>query len=86
MRTSLAEIKQTEDFLTGNMEAGESVIFRSQVLLSPRLRLNLFLQEKLYRLVFRSGRRQLREEIGRIDHRLFSDGAFREPIEQIFIK
>ena len=51
MRTSLNNIKQTEDYLSGQMSAGDSLLFKAKMLIDPSLRLSVVMQQKTYLLI-----------------------------------
>jgi hypothetical protein len=89
MRTSLNELKQAEDFLSGNMEPEEQVVFRAKLLIDPSLRVNVASQHKVYGLVRQYGRKKIREEIESVHQSLFrepSHKTFREKIYSLFLK
>jgi hypothetical protein len=89
MRTSLNELKQTEDFLEGNMEPEDQIVFRTKLLLHPALRINTACQRKVYAAVRQYGRTKLRLEIEEVHQSLFREPAhrsFRDRIYQLFSK
>lgn len=89
MRTSLNDIKQAEDFLSGELKPQDSVLMRARLLIDPVLRMNLAIQQKVYALVKLYGRRKLKEEIEDVHTKIFQDPgrvAYREKITQLFSK
>jgi hypothetical protein len=87
MRTSLNEIKQAEDFLSGNLKPAELLIFRARLLVDPRLRMHVSLLKKTYTLIRLYGREKLRSEITSVHNRMFSDPdriLFQQKILQLF--
>jgi hypothetical protein len=89
MRTSLNEIKQNEAYLFNQMEAGEALAFRAELLVNTRRRFDLGIQERLYSIIRLYGRRQLRAEIEQVHEELFhgtAHASFRQKIARIFNK
>jgi hypothetical protein len=89
MRTSLNDLKQTEDFLAGKLNPQDSVLLRARLLIDPVLRMNMAIQQKIYSLITLYGRRRLKEEIEDVHLRIFKDpnrAAYREEITQLFSK
>lgn len=89
MRTSLTEIKETEQYLQDAMNAPEARVFEARLLTSPLLRINKYFQEKAYTLLRHYHRKQLKAETEAIHQRIFSDpekAAFRQQIALLFKK
>ena len=89
MRTSLNNIKQTEDYLSGQMSAGDSLLFKAKMLIDPSLRLNVVMQQKIYLLVRLYSRQKLKSEIENVHKKIFHDpakAAFRKEIFKYFSK
>ena len=89
MRTSLNEIRDTENFHFGNLKAEESLLFKAKLLLDPFLRLNMLMQTKAYSLIKLYARKKLRAEIGAIQEKIFHDPekrSFREKVIALFLK
>lgn len=87
MRTSLNEIRENEAWLLNRMDAAEALTYRAQLLVNPRRRHDLHIQEKLYAMIRSYGRKQLHAEIMQVHDELFNHAAhrsFREKIARIF--
>lgn len=87
MRTSLAEIQQTEKYLLGEMDPGDALVFEARMLSNPLLKMNVFFQKKAYAVLRAYHRKKLKEEAEAIHQLLFNDPAkkdFREKIFQCF--
>jgi hypothetical protein len=87
MRTSLNNIRQTEDYLKGQMEPVEALLFKARLLTNPLLRMNVRLQQKAYSLISFFHRNQLKQEVNAVHEQLFNDPekeAFRQQISHIF--
>lgn len=48
MRTSLNEIKLIADYLDGNLNPDDRLVFEARLLLEPELSLNVSLQKQIY--------------------------------------
>jgi hypothetical protein len=86
MKTSLTEIKQIDDHITGQLSDGDKLVFDARMILDPLLRFNINVQRKLYTLVKAYGRRSLRSEVTIVQDKLFQDTSFRNEIHTIFSK
>lgn len=89
MRTSLNEIKKTEDFLSGAMSPEDTLLFRARLLLDPDLQQNTSLLERCYSIIRWHGRKELRKQIESVHDRVFTDPhrtTFRQNIEALFLK
>jgi xylose isomerase len=89
MRTSLNELKQTEDFLLDTMRPEEAVVFQAKMLIDPALQRNVRMQQKVYSVIRQYGRKKLRAEIEQVHSTLFQQPqhqSFREKIYQLFSK
>lgn len=89
MRTSLNEIRQIEDYLSGSPDRAERLVFEAKLLTDPVLREKVALQKQVYMLIRAYSRKQLKSELGRIHRRLFRDpekASFRESVFQLFRK
>lgn len=89
MRTSLNELKQTEDFLLDTMRPEETVVFHAKMLIDPAMQRNVRIQQKVYSVVRQYGRKKLRAEIEQVHNILFQQPrhhSFREKIYQLFSK
>ncbi len=86
MKTSLTEIKQIDDHITGQLNDGDKLVFDARLILDPLLRFNIRMQQKLYALVKAYGRRSMRREVTSVQNQLFQDKSFRNEIDTIFSK
>jgi hypothetical protein len=84
MKTSLNEIKQIDDHITGQLSDGENLVIDARMIIDPVLRFNINLQRKLYALVKAYGRRSTRSEVVNVQDKLFQDTKFRNEILTIF--
>lgn len=87
MRTSLSDIQQAENFLSGKLAAGDMLLFKAKLMMDPILRTNVLLQQKVYSLVRMYARRKLRCEIEGIHTKIFTDSEntdYCRRIEQLF--
>jgi len=89
MKTSLNEIRQTENFLSGKLSGEESFVYEALMLINPLLKLNTHLQKKIYSLVKMYGRKKTKEEIEIIHQNLFNHPdqiRFQQNIHHLFLK
>ena len=85
--TILREIKSIDRYLQGTMDPASSVVFEARLLINPTLARRVFFQRKLYSLIKKSGRREIKDEAERIHLKLFNDpskAGFRNEIFKIF--
>ena len=85
----LREIKQIDAYCRGKMDAGSRVVFEAQLLIDPALAIRVQYQQKLYRIIRTSGRRQIKSEVEHVHRKLFSDPSkaeFRRDIFKLFSK
>ena len=86
---TLHETKEIDRYLLGKMSIASRLLFEARLLIDPTLKLRVELQHKLYSIIKRSGRRQMKSEATRIHHQLFSDPAkhdFQRNVFQLFSK
>jgi hypothetical protein len=86
MKTSLNEIKQIDDHITGQLSDGEKLVIDARMIIDPVLRFNINLQQKLYALIKAYSRRTMRSEVANVQDKLFQDTKFRNEILTIFSK
>jgi hypothetical protein len=87
MKTSLTNIKETEDFLLNNLTPENRLLYQAKLLLNPILRAKTSLQQKTYVLVQLYGRRKLKSEIAAVEERIFTDAqhsSFQQNVNNIF--
>ena len=89
MRTSLIETEQIEAHLLQLLDTGDTLVFEARLLLEPEFREKVLWQQKAYRMVHLYGREQLKEEIGAVHQKLFTEEqhkGFRQKILSLFSK
>jgi len=87
MKTSWNSIRMTEEYLSNRLSPEDRLIFEARILIDPVLKMNVFLQKKIYSLVRAYGRKQLKSELQSIEHRLFQSPEkieFQQRVSQIF--
>ena len=87
MKTSISETIKIEKYLLGQLNAGERVLFEARLRRYDSLRISLFFQKALRRLLLLYHRRKLKREIACVHDRLFQDPArihFRESVLKNF--
>ncbi len=87
MRTSLNEIHLIEKYLFADLSKEESRNFNVRLSSDKLLRLNVLMQQQLYRLLLQYHRRTKKKEAEIVQRRLFEDpehGAFQASIHKIF--
>lgn len=87
MRTSLNNIRETEEYLFDILAPVERLIFNARMLVNPLIRRDTYFQKKAYHVIRHYGRKKLREEIGAIETRMFNDGdagSLQNQISKIF--
>ncbi|MEO7992584.1 MAG: hypothetical protein ABI663_23735 [Chryseolinea sp.] len=87
MRTSLNEINAIEQYLNDEFNATEKRVFEERMHHHEALRLNLFLQRKIYRILPFYRRRRIKERAEQIHDQLFhhtENTTFRNSILQLF--
>ena len=83
MRTSLNNIRETEEYLFGILTPVERLIFNARTLVDPLFRRDTHFQKNAYRVIRHYGRKKLREEIEAVETRMFNDGDARSLQNQI---
>jgi len=73
MRTSLNDVRQTEQYLNGQLTPEEVLVFEAKLLTNPILKLNMLFQKKVYLIVAMYHRKKLKEEAEVVHQRLFND-------------
>jgi hypothetical protein len=75
---TLRETKEIDRYLLDTLSPASKILFEAKLLIDPTLKRRVEWQQRLYSLIKRSGRRQLKSEAARLHHQLFSDPAKRE--------
>ncbi len=89
MRTSLSELKTTEDFILGRLSPADAFVFRARLIIDPQLRENVAALKIAYSLISAYGRKKLKAEIASVQEKIFSDPSkieFQKHIHQLFSK
>ena len=75
---TLRETREIDRYLLDKLSPASRLLFEARLLIDPTLKLRVDWQQKLYSIIKRSGRRQMKSEVARVHHQLFSDPAKRE--------
>ena len=81
---TLRETKEIDRYLLDRLSPASWLLFEARLLIDPTLKLRVKFQQKLYSIIKRSGRRQIKAEVRRVHHQLFSDPAKHEYQLKIF--
>jgi len=73
MKTSISDVIQTENFISGQLPADERVLFEARLIVDSSLRVNTFYHRLVHRLVAFSHRKKIKRELENIHERLFQD-------------
>ncbi|HEY5823211.1 MAG TPA: hypothetical protein VIT44_02525 [Cyclobacteriaceae bacterium] len=84
MATSQNNTVKTEKYLMGQLPAGDKLLFDAQLLIDPVLKLNTFVQKRIYSLVQLYGRKELKKEITATQAKIFNNPDFQERVHSIF--
>ena len=84
MATSRNDIIKTEKYLMGQLPTEDKLLFDAQLLIDPVLKLNTFVQKRIYSLVQLYGRRELKKEITATEVKVFNNPDFQNRIHSIF--
>ena len=86
---TLGETKEIDRYLLGKMSIASRLLFEARVLIDPTLKLRVEWQQRLYSIVKRSGRRQMKSEVALIHYQLFNHPEkheFQTNVFQLFSK
>lgn len=87
MRTSLNNIKQTDDYLNGRLSVPEALLFEARLLTDAELADDVHWHKQTLRLVHKHGRNNLRGVIENVHQMLFTQPlhqSFKQKILQLF--
>lgn len=70
MRTSLNNIKTIDDYLLGNMEPGDTLLFEANILLNGKLREDVLCQQDTHAIIRQYGRKNIKAEIKAVQQTL----------------
>ena len=76
MRTSLNELQEIEQHLSGGQDPQDSLLFHAKQVLDPGLNEKIFWQERSYHMIEQYGRKQLRKEIAEVENMLFQSPKY----------
>ncbi|WP_406823489.1 hypothetical protein [Pedobacter sp. KACC 23697] len=89
MKTSLNELRLIEHYLLSDGKDGERFLFEAKMILQPKLKQQVYWQNKTYQMVRDYGRKQLKNEINNIHETLFNTAehkSFRQKVMRLFRK
>ena len=75
---TLRETREIDRYLLDKLSPASRLLFEARLLIDPTLKLRVDWQQKLYSIIKRSGRRQMKSEVALVHRQLFSDPAKRE--------
>lgn len=87
MRTSLNDIRNIENYLEGKLNPEELLVFQARLLSDPVLKLNVYVQQKVYSILRLYHRKKLKEEVETVHQRVFGDPLkvkFQQAVYQLF--
>ncbi len=73
MRTSRNNTQRIERYLLGSLSAPDKLVFEAQLLLQPKLRMELYFQKKACQFVQLYHRKKLKEELEALHQHIFDD-------------
>lgn len=73
MRTSQNNTQRIERYLLGSLSVSDKLVFEAQLMLQPKLRMELYFQKKAYAFVQLYHRKKLKEELEALHQELFDD-------------
>jgi hypothetical protein len=87
MKISWNDTRHIERYLNNELSKEEKILFETQLVLDPRFKLNVGLLKQIHSLIKLYGRRKMKAEIGKIQHKLFQSPEhviFQQRIKQLF--
>jgi hypothetical protein len=87
MKISWNDTRHIERYLNNELSKEEKILFETQLVLDPRFKLNVGLLKQIHSLIKLYGRRKMKAEIGKIEHKLFQSPEhviFQQRIKQLF--
>jgi hypothetical protein len=87
MKISWNDTRHIERYLDNELSKEEKILFETQLVLDPRFKLNVGLLKQIHSLIKLYGRRKMKAEIGKIQHKLFQSPEhviFQQRIKQLF--
>ncbi len=89
MRKSLNDLRLIENYLFQRLPAAEQQAFKVRLLTESRLSEQVAVQQEVYALIKRYGRRQLKKELEAVHERMFKSPEktwFRQKIKNLFTR
>ena len=86
---TLRETREIDHYLLDKLRPASKLLFEARLLIDPTLKVRVEWQQKLYSIIKRSGRRQIKSEVALVHRQLFSDPAkqdFQLSVFQLFSK
>lgn len=83
MRTSLNKIRAIDDYLTGSLAPGESLVFEANMLLDTYLSADVQDQQETYALIRQYGRQKIKAEIMTVQETLTTAAQHRGFMQRI---
>jgi hypothetical protein len=78
MRTSLIEAEQIEKFIQQRGDLSERLLMEARMQVDSELAERVTFQKQTYQVIQQYGRQQLREEICRVQKKVFNESAYRK--------
>jgi hypothetical protein len=89
MKTSASEIRLIENYNQKQLPPADQLVFEARLLLCPELNKTVQCQQRVQQLVNIRGRKQLKDQIKRVEHKIFTEPAhqtFRDKLYALFKK
>jgi len=89
MKTSASKIRLIENYIQKQLPPADQLVFEARLLLCPELTETLKWQQQVQKLVKLRGRKQLKDQIKRVEHKIFTEPAhqtFRDKLYALFKK
>jgi hypothetical protein len=84
MRTSLNEIAKIEKYIFRKLSAKEKLLFDARMILDPDLKMKVFLQKKIYKLLNLFYGKELKKQAEGVFAALMEKPEFKNEITKIF--
>ena len=84
MRTSLNEIAEIEKYIFRQLPPEEKILLDASLVVNEEFRMKVFLQDKIYRLLYLFHKKTLKKEAEEVFRTLMKDPLFQQEISTIF--
>lgn len=84
MRKSLHEVQEIDRYIFRRMTRTDRLVFQARMILQPELKEKVRLQKKAHAFLRWCSRKEKKDELTTLYHRLMSDTAFQTTIRSIF--